>query len=236
MLLQAMGHLEALETGRSRKTVPPELLEACHPANTLIAGFLHPKCLFFFLIRMYLLYSVVLVSAVQQSELGMCVHISAPFWTSRTRNPSRSSQSSELSSQSYGAFSRSCCSLVKLCPTLWTVAHQISLSFTTSRDLLRFLSWVGNAIQLSHPLLPSSPFIFNLSQHQGLFHESVLCIRWPEYWSFSFSISPSSDYSGLISFRIDWLDLVAVQGTLRVFYLFYTRWCLWWFAAVILRD
>ena len=185
---------------------------------------------------MYLLYSVVLVSAVQQSELGMCVHISAPFWTSRTRNPSRSSQSSELSSQSYAAFSRSCCSLVKLCPTLWTVAHQISLSFTTSRDLLRFLSWVGNAIQLSHPLLPSSPFIFNLSQHQGLFHESVLCIRWAEYWSFSFSISPSSDYSGLISFRIDWLDLVAVQGTLRVFYLFYTRWCLWWFAAVILGD
>ena len=140
MLLQATGHLEALETGRSRKTFPPELLEACHPANTLIAGFLHPKCLFFFKIRMYLLYSVVLVSAVQQSELGMCVHISAPFWTSRTRNPSRSSQSSELSSQSYAAFSRSCCSLVKLCPTLWTVAHQISLSFTTSRDLLRFLS------------------------------------------------------------------------------------------------
>ena len=74
--------------------------------------------------------------------------------------------------------------------------------------------WVGDAIQPSHPLL--SPFAaFNLSQHQGLFNESVLCIRWPKYWSFSFSISASNEYSGLISFRIDWFDLLAVQGTLK---------------------
>ena len=150
--------------------------------------------------------------------------------------PSRSSQSSELSSLYYIAFFHSCCSVAKLCPTLWTVARQISLSFTISWDLLRFLSWVGYAIQSSHPLLPSSLFTFNLSQHQGLFHESVLHIRWPEYWSFSFSISPSSDYSGRISFRIDWLDFVAVHGTLRVFCLFYTWWRLWWFAAAILGD
>jgi len=74
---------------------------------------------------------------------------------------------------------------------------------------------VGDAIQLSHPVLSPSPPAFNLSQHQGLFKESVLCIRWPKYWSFSFSISPSNEYSGLISFRTDWLDLLAVLGTLK---------------------
>ena len=74
---------------------------------------------------------------------------------------------------------------------------------------------VGDAIQPSNPLSsPSSP-TFNLSQHQGLFQESILYIRWPNYWSFSFSISPSNEYSGLISFRIDWLGLLAFQGTLK---------------------
>ena len=73
---------------------------------------------------------------------------------------------------------------------------------------------VSEAIQPSYPL--SSPFpAFNLPQHQVFSNESVLCIRWLEYWSFSFSISPSSEYSGLISFRIGWLDLLAVQGTLK---------------------
>ena len=71
---------------------------------------------------------------------------------------------------------------------------------------------VSDAIQPSHPLSSPSPPAFTLSQHQGLFHESVLCTRWPEYWSFSFSISPSNEYSGLISFRIDWFDHLAVQG------------------------
>ena len=74
---------------------------------------------------------------------------------------------------------------------------------------------VGDAIQPSHPLLFPSPPAFNLSQHQGLSHESVLCIRWLEYWSFSFNISPSNELSGLISFRIDWFDLLTVQGTLK---------------------
>ena len=72
---------------------------------------------------------------------------------------------------------------------------------------------VGDAIQPSHPLLSPSPPAFNLFQHQGL-NELVLHIRWPKYWSFSFSISPSNEYSGLISFRMDWFDL-AVQGTLK---------------------
>ena len=65
---------------------------------------------------------------------------------------------------------------------------------------------VSDAIQPSHPLSPSPP-AFNLSQYQGLSSESVLCIRWTKYWSFSFSISPSNEYSGLIFFRIDWFDL-----------------------------
>ena len=74
---------------------------------------------------------------------------------------------------------------------------------------------VGDAIQPSHALLSPSPPAFNLSQHQSLFNELVLCIRWPKYWSFSFSISLSNEYSGPIAFRIDWLDLLAVQGTLK---------------------
>ena len=73
---------------------------------------------------------------------------------------------------------------------------------------------VGDAIQPSRPLSSLSP-AFNLSQHQGLSNESVLHIRWPEYWSFSFSISPSNEHLGLISFRRGWLDLLAVQGVLR---------------------
>ena len=74
---------------------------------------------------------------------------------------------------------------------------------------------VGDAIQPSHPLLSPSLLAFNLSKHQVFSNKSVLCIRWPKYWSFSFSISPSTEYSGLISFRIDWFHLLAVQGTLN---------------------
>ena len=74
---------------------------------------------------------------------------------------------------------------------------------------------VGDAIQPSHLLSSPSPLALNLSQHQGLSNDSVLCIRWPKYWSFSFSISPSNEYSGLISFRTDWFDLLTVQGTLK---------------------
>ena len=73
----------------------------------------------------------------------------------------------------------------------------------------------GDAIQPSHPLLSPSLPAFNLSQNQGLFNESVLPIRWPKYWSFSFSINSSKEYSGLISFRMDWLDLLAVQGAIK---------------------
>ena len=88
------------------------------------------------------------------------------------------------------------------------VHHQLPESTQTH------VYWVSDAIQPSHPLLSPSP-TFNLSQHQGLFQWVILCIRWPKNWSFSFKISPSNEYLGLISFRIDWLDLLAVQGTLQ---------------------
>ena len=73
---------------------------------------------------------------------------------------------------------------------------------------------VGDTIPPSHPLLSPSPPAFNLSQHQGLSNESALCISWPKYWNFSLSLSPSNEYSGLISFRMDCFDL-AVQGILK---------------------
>ena len=75
--------------------------------------------------------------------------------------------------------------------------------------------WVGDAIQSSHPLSSLSPPAFSLSQHQGLFQWVSSSIRWLKYWSFSFSINPTSEHPGLISFRMDWMDLLAVQGTLK---------------------
>ena len=91
--------------------------------------------------------------------------------------------------------------------------------FPVHHQLLEFTQTnvhpVGDAIQPSHPLSSHFPPAFNLSQHQGFSNESVLHIRWPKFWSFSFSISPSHEYSGLISFRMDWLDLLEVQGTFK---------------------
>ena len=75
--------------------------------------------------------------------------------------------------------------------------------------------WVGDAIQPSQPLLSPSPPMLIIPNIRDFFNESVFRIRWPKYWSFSFNISPSSEHSGLISFRMDWLDLLAVQGTLK---------------------
>ena len=97
----------------------------------------------------------------------------------------------------------------------WTAAHQASLSITVSRSLLKLIStelvMPSNHLVLCNPLLLPSGFpgirVFP--------NESVLLIRWPKYWSFSFTIGPSNECSGLISFRTDWLDLVAVQGTLK---------------------
>ena len=107
-------------------------------------------------------------------------------------------------------------SRVWLFATLWIATHQASLSITNSLSSLRLnIHQVSNAIQPSNPLLSPSPPAPNPSQYQVSSDESALHMRWPEYWSFSFSIIPSKEYQGLISFRMDWLDLLAVQGTLK---------------------
>ena len=107
-------------------------------------------------------------------------------------------------------------SRVQLFATPWTAAHQASLSITKSQSLLKLMSiesvMPSNHLILCHPLLLLLSIFPSI---RVLSNELVLPITWPKYWSFSFSISPSSEYSGLISFRMDWLDLLAVQGTLN---------------------
>ena len=105
---------------------------------------------------------------------------------------------------------------VQLFVTPWTAACQASLSITNSQSLIKLMSiksvMPSNHLILCHPLL----LLLSIFPSIRVFSsESVLRIRWPKYWSFSFSISPSNKYSGLISFTIDWLDLFAVQGTLK---------------------
>ena len=105
---------------------------------------------------------------------------------------------------------------VWLFATSWTAAHQSSPSFTISQSLLKLTSiesvMPSNHLILCRPLL-LPPSIF--PSIRVFSNESALCIRWPKYWSFSFSISPSNEYSGLISIRMDWFDLLAVQGALK---------------------
>ena len=103
------------------------------------------------------------------------------------------------------------CSVVSDSATPWTAAHQASLSITISQKLLKLMSI--ESMMPSHPLLPPSAFC--LSQHQSFSNESAVRTWWPKYWRFDFSISPSDEYCGLISFRIDWFDFLAVQGTLK---------------------
>jgi len=111
-------------------------------------------------------------------------------------------------------------SVAESCPTL----SDLMACTTPGIPVLHFFSefaqiyvhWVSDAIQPSYALLHSS-FAFSISQHQGLFQWVSLSHQVPDYWSLSFSINPSNDYSGLISFRIDWFDFVAVQGTLKSF-------------------
>ena len=115
-------------------------------------------------------------------------------------------------------------SVAQSCPTL---CDPLDWSFLSMANFLvhhqlpelaqTHVHWVSDAIQPSHPLSFLSPPAFNLSQHRVFCSESVLRIRWSTYWSFSFSISPSNEYSGLVSFRIDWSDLLASKGFSRVF-------------------
>ena len=110
-------------------------------------------------------------------------------------------------------------SVTQSCPALcdpMDCACQASLSITNPRSLLKLMSI--ELVMLSNHLILCCPLLLLPSIFPSIrvfTNESVLCIRWPKYWSFSFSISPSSEYSGLISFRIDWLDLLAVQGILN---------------------
>ena len=100
--------------------------------------------------------------------------------------------------------------------TQWTAACQASLSITNSRSLLKLMSiklvMPSNHLILCHPLL-LLPSVF--PSLRDFFNELVLRIRWPKFWSFSFSISPSNEYSRLFAFRMNWLDIIAVQGTLK---------------------
>jgi len=107
----------------------------------------------------------------------------------------------------FGSVTQSC-----LTATPWTAIRQASLSITNSKRLLKLMSIESVMPSKLHP-----PFLqLSVFPSKRVFsNESDLCMRWPKYWSFSFSISPSNEYSGLISFRMDWLDLLAVQGTLK---------------------
>ena len=114
-----------------------------------------------------------------------------------------------------------CCLVAQSCLTLcdpWTAACQASLSFTISWSLLKLMSieliMPSNHLILCYPLL-LLPSIF--TSIRVFSNKLALCSRWPKYWSFSFSISPSNEYPGLISFRIDWFDLLAVQWALKSF-------------------
>ena len=105
---------------------------------------------------------------------------------------------------------------VQLLATSWTAACQASLSITNSSSLLKLMS--TESVMPSNHLILCQPFLLPPSIFRSIkffSNESVLHIRWPKYWSFSFSISPSNEYSGLISLRMDWLDLLVVQGTLE---------------------
>ena len=107
---------------------------------------------------------------------------------------------------------------VQLFVTQWTAARQASLSITNFQSLLKLMSiqsvMISNHLILCHPLLLLPSIFPNIRVFSS---ESVLCIRWPKYWSFNFSSSSSNEYSGLISFRMDWLDLLVSKGLSRAF-------------------
>ena len=104
-------------------------------------------------------------------------------------------------------------SRVRLFVTPWITARQASLFITISCSLLKLMS--TESMMPSSHLILCQPLLLIFPSIRVFSNESVICIRWPKYWSFSFSISPSNEYSGLISFRMDWLDLFAVQETVK---------------------
>ena len=120
--------------------------------------------------------------------------------------------SSSLSAIQFSSVSQSCPTLCDPMnrSTSGLPAHHQLLEFTQTHD-----DWVGDAIQPSHPLSSPYPLTLNHPQHQGLLQWVSSFHQWPKYWNFSFNISPSTEHLGLISFRMDWLDFLAVQGILK---------------------
>ena len=121
------------------------------------------------------------------------------------------------SKESISEFSLVTQSCLTLCDPRNCSTPGLSIHHQLPEFIQTHVPWVGDAIQPSHPLLTLllPPSIF--PSIRVFSNESALCIRWPKYWSFSFNISPSNEYSGLISFRMDWMDLLAVQGLSRIF-------------------
>ena len=130
-----------------------------------------------------------------------------------------------------------CCSVAQSSSTLCDSMDCSMPGFPVLHSLLELsqthVHWVSDAIQLSHHVWPSSLPALNLFQIRVFSNESAVCIRWPEYWSFSFSISPSNEYSGLISFRIDWSDLLALQRTLKIQYHNWKSLILYWACFIV---
>ena len=121
--------------------------------------------------------------------------------------------------QTYFKYSVQFSSVAQSCQTLCDPMNRSTPGLSVHHQLLEFTQTyvhrVSDAIQPSHPLLSPFPPAFSLPQHQGLFQGVSCSHKWPKYWSFSFSISPSNEHPGLTSFRMDWLDLLEVQGTLK---------------------
>ena len=154
------------------------------------------------------------------------------FWVLRTHGP--------LFHQFSSVKSFSC---VRLFVTPWMAARQASLSITNSWNLLKLMS-IESVMPSIQPFIFCRPLLLLPSIFPSIrvfSNESVLCVKWPKYWSFSFSNSPSKEYSGLISFRMDWLDLLAVQGTLKSLLQHYSSkslilWCSAFFMASNIRN
>ena len=144
--------------------------------------------------------------------------------TVQPSHPLTSSSPAVNNSQHQGLFQSVVClhqfsSVAQSCPTLYNPMDGSTPGLPVHHQLLEIaqthVHQIGDAIQPSHPLSSPSPPAFNLFSIRVFSKESVLHIRWPKYWSFSFSISPSNEYSGMISFTIDWFHVLAVQGTLK---------------------
>ena len=153
------------------------------------------------------------VAKLESGRTALCC-----LWGPNTAGRSREGMESVNEICHLGGHSVQSLSRVQLFATPWTAAHQASLSITISWGSLKLMSietvMPSNHLILYRPLLLLSSIFPSIRVFSN---ESALRIRWPKYWSFSFSISPSNEHPGLISFRMDWLDLLAVQGTLKSF-------------------